>query len=343
MKREKFIDIAKGIATILVIIGHCQYSNSKIVAWLYSFHMPLFFMINGYFIKNSVEHLSLEEFTKRKSKQILVPYLIFSIPIYISYIAKKIIKYNFISTDDAVKKFVGIFVASRGTNFDIELWFLVVLFIADILTFIILKNIFNNKKIKDKNIVIAVLSIIIYSVGLIITNVAKGYNFVWDLDIVPLCTSFILMGYILSAINKKKEIFSNKILCIIMLIINLIFAYLNYKICGKSDIYGSNLGNGLFYFVAAISGSIFTLQISKFIGKNKILETIGKHSLTYYALQGCLALPISKMICLKLFNIVNFNNDFLLCILIILLSIIILEIFSKILEKLMPKIFSKGN
>lgn len=303
--------------------------------------MPLFFMINGYFIKNSIEHLSLEEFTKRKSKQILVPYLIFSIPIYICYIVKNIIEYNFISTDDAVKKFIGIFVASRGTNFDIELWFFVVLFIADILTFIILKNIFNNKKIKDKNIVIAVLSIIIYIVGVIITNATKGYHFVWDLDIVPLCTSFILMGYTLSAINKKKEIFSNKILCIIMLLINLIFAYLNYKICGKSDIYGSNLGNGLFYFVAAISGSIFTLQISKLIEKNEILETIGKHSLTYYALQGRIALPISEMICLKLFKIINFNNDFLLCLLIIILAIIILEILSKIMEKIMPKIFCK--
>ena len=88
MKREKFIDIAKGIATILVIIGHCKYSNSKIIAWIYSFHMPLFFMINGYFIKNSIEHLSLEEFTKRKSKQIVVPYLIFNTNIYLLYCKK---------------------------------------------------------------------------------------------------------------------------------------------------------------------------------------------------------------------------------------------------------------
>ena len=126
-----------------------------------------------------------------------------------------------------------------------------------------------------------------------------------------------------------------------MLIINLIFAYLNYKICGKSDIYGSNLGNGLFYLLAAISGSIFTLQISKFIGKNKILETIGKHSLTYYALQGSLVLPISKVIIKKFFEMINISNNFLLCIFIIMLTMIILEISSKILEKLMPKVFIK--
>ncbi|UTY38328.1 hypothetical protein NMU03_11665 [Allocoprobacillus halotolerans] len=42
-QRIKYIDIAKGIATLLVIIGHLSYTPPGIKAWLYTFHIPLFF------------------------------------------------------------------------------------------------------------------------------------------------------------------------------------------------------------------------------------------------------------------------------------------------------------
>lgn len=52
MKREKYIDIAKGIAIISVVSGHILIYNiygfndvwneSPLVKFIYSFHMPLF-------------------------------------------------------------------------------------------------------------------------------------------------------------------------------------------------------------------------------------------------------------------------------------------------------------
>ena len=46
--RLHYIDIAKGMAMLLVIIGHCSYSEKILVGWLYSFHMPLFFALSGF-------------------------------------------------------------------------------------------------------------------------------------------------------------------------------------------------------------------------------------------------------------------------------------------------------
>lgn len=58
MKEQKdrlvYIDIAKGIAIILVVIGHLlQYNFSGtykhiLFNWIYSFHMPVFMMLSGY-------------------------------------------------------------------------------------------------------------------------------------------------------------------------------------------------------------------------------------------------------------------------------------------------------
>ncbi len=342
MKREKYIDIAKGIAAILVIVGHCEFTNETILTWIYSFHMPLFFMINGFFIKNSIKNLSFKDYTKKKVKTILVPYLILSIPLYITYILKAK-KYNKLYIGNAIKKFLGIFLVYRDTILDIGMWFLVTLFISDILVYIILKSIFNSKKIKEKNknLVITTITLIIFTIGVIITTYVKKKVLIWNLDIAPVCTSFILMGYILSVINEKKDILSNKFLCILMFLINIIFTYLNYKICGHSDIFHSNLGNGFYYLLGAVSGSIFILQISKFIGKNKILETIGKHSMIFFALQITMALPIARRITIITSYVFNFDNSFVLCIMITIICSIVLELFSRILEKLMPRIFCK--
>lgn len=71
-KRIQWIDIAKGIGIILVLIGHISL-NKKINNFIYSFHMPLFFILSGYLYKNK------ENYVKKKTKTILVPYFIVSI------------------------------------------------------------------------------------------------------------------------------------------------------------------------------------------------------------------------------------------------------------------------
>ena len=46
-QRIQYIDIAKGIGILLVVIGHCINSLSFLGKWIWSFHMPLFFVISG--------------------------------------------------------------------------------------------------------------------------------------------------------------------------------------------------------------------------------------------------------------------------------------------------------
>lgn len=77
MNRVKYLDVAKGITIILVIIGHCLplYTTDLTDAlfnFIYSFHMPLFFLISGYFYKPGKLDLG------RKAKQLLLPYFIIS-------------------------------------------------------------------------------------------------------------------------------------------------------------------------------------------------------------------------------------------------------------------------
>lgn len=49
-QREKSFDIAKGIGMLAVVLGHMSIP-AKMGDFIFSFHMPLFFLINGYFFK----------------------------------------------------------------------------------------------------------------------------------------------------------------------------------------------------------------------------------------------------------------------------------------------------
>lgn len=53
-QRLDYIDAAKAIAIILVIIGHCYWVGAvpRLRNIIYSFHMPLFFVVSGFSLSN---------------------------------------------------------------------------------------------------------------------------------------------------------------------------------------------------------------------------------------------------------------------------------------------------
>lgn len=69
-KRIDWIDIAKGIGIISVILGHLR-TPLYISEMIFSFHMPLFFVISGYFYKER----KLKNFIFLKYKSLILPYI----------------------------------------------------------------------------------------------------------------------------------------------------------------------------------------------------------------------------------------------------------------------------
>lgn len=77
MKRNTVISIAKGLAIILMVMGHAE-APELITNFIYTFHMPLFFIAAGYFF--SRKYLSQPwQFISRRVKGLYVPFLKWSI------------------------------------------------------------------------------------------------------------------------------------------------------------------------------------------------------------------------------------------------------------------------
>lgn len=106
-KRLEYYDIAKFIAIVTVIYGHCiqHYLDQNplqnpVYLLIYSFHMPLFMIISGFFSNNSLK-LDFKPFIQKKSLQLLLPYACWQVlSIIIKFIlgdvnAESIIRYDF--------------------------------------------------------------------------------------------------------------------------------------------------------------------------------------------------------------------------------------------------------
>ena len=88
--RRSELDICKGIAIICVVLGHVvtSYRNSGLLTeatlfnfactFVYSFHMPLFFLISGY-LSTMSRSGGFKEDIGKKVISYGIPYLIFSI------------------------------------------------------------------------------------------------------------------------------------------------------------------------------------------------------------------------------------------------------------------------
>lgn len=77
------LDFFKGIAIILVVVGHViqrnwegALDNHPVYTWIYSFHMPLFFFISGYLINHTFGKKDIGSCLKKKVLALLLPYFV---------------------------------------------------------------------------------------------------------------------------------------------------------------------------------------------------------------------------------------------------------------------------
>ncbi len=185
--RNVHIDLMKGIGIMLVVFAH-TYSDSGAI---YLFHMPLFFMLSGAVLVYAKHGYSLS----RRFKGIMVPYFIFSL-LWFAY--WWLIESRLRPMHDAplfpgalgtlnvkVQQFVNIFVAtSSGEAFmyNVVLWFLPCLFVADWLYAILRK--------RKHSWVYVTVSAILYYVAF-----AKLPALPWCLNLAVLSVSLLFIGH----------------------------------------------------------------------------------------------------------------------------------------------------
>ena len=82
--RLAYIDIAKGILIILVVIGHTikgsVFVTKAMIQIINAFHMPAFFIISG-FLANEAKLIDQKfwGYVKKRAIRLLIPYVVFEV------------------------------------------------------------------------------------------------------------------------------------------------------------------------------------------------------------------------------------------------------------------------
>ena len=135
-KRDLSLDIARGIAIILVVIGHSTYVPPTINIGISTFHLPAFFVISGWLMFEKKEYaLPLKKVFISKIRNIFIPYIWFSIFTLLVDILQ-VIRGRF--TLDLLIGHTIQTVILEGYS---VMWFLPVLFFAELIVILLLKAI----------------------------------------------------------------------------------------------------------------------------------------------------------------------------------------------------------
>lgn len=253
-ERLEWLDMARGISIISIILGHI-YATNVVKIWICSFHVPLFFIISGCLIKYK-SHNDLKKTIITRVRTVLLPYILFGI-IYILI--------EFILTDFDILILVNDIkhlMMFRGVG---ALWYLPTFFIAECL-FIALKNILK------KEIIVLATCITLFVLCLSLPYIYYTYE-VLMLVRVSVGVLFISFGYYLFEYIKRTSISYAWIG--VMLFLNIVLSNVN----GLVDLYSIELKNVFLYIANAILGAGGCLFLCKKLKCNRHLKWMGTNSL----------------------------------------------------------------
>jgi polysaccharide biosynthesis protein PslL len=260
-KRIEYLDIAKGIGILLVVLGHNDFEVISLFVQrlIYSFHMPLFFFLSGYFISASVPFF---DFFKKRFHALIKPFFFTIFLIYFTSVSFEKMGFNTAITR-TVKSLYG-----SGHYLDwVQLWFLPHLFAVSLYAFLFITLV---SRLRNRwvtwGVLLATLAIAVPFLNIFypfpLSIFGKDYE-LWglplSLDLVLATGFFFILGHEVRQVTSEKT-FDNWLLLIatgaIVLLLNILFPY---EIDFNIRLYESFLVNT----TEAILGILFILALAR--------------------------------------------------------------------------------
>ena len=269
-KRVEYFDIAKGIGMICIIMGHL--GIGRVNSFVFTFHVPLFFLISGYFLN---DHTGIREFVVKKTRQLIIPYIVTCICIIFGVTAWDIVKNN--TFENVVYNVKTYTIASFFGSGTIEYtepfyvkqigaaWFLLALFFALLIVRTLMEYQFGG-------IAIFAIAYIGY----------KTTDILWlpfSIQAGMTASLFVYIGFL----AKKYDVFAKKLSTAVLSITSAVWLWCIIY-CGRLYMVRNYYENGLLDVLGALAGSYIVIILSKTLEKKTkwcagILKFFGVNSL----------------------------------------------------------------
>lgn len=297
------IDIARFFAIVLVFYGHLveqfmdvwadQLSYIDAAAgdhykWVYSFHMPAFFLLAGVVFNSRHLHERIDAHLKRRWTGRLLPYLVFSaVPALVSLVVT-----GWFPTAD-LSSWTGYLWATIDTlrgvpSFAIPLWFLVALVSVEIFHYIVGRWITTTPRM-------LVAIVVAYVVGVYLNRWIQFFPqwTFWLINLVPLGYAFYLSGIVLRRSGALERNYPRWQLALaaLALILGVTFTYdLNQGPFGLGFdaviVVAGAVGHIGLFPLTAFMGTGLLLVVAKLVPQWRWLQYLGEITITIYGLHA---------------------------------------------------------
>jgi fucose 4-O-acetylase-like acetyltransferase len=256
LDRVKWIDFAKGITILLVILGHTVGGIMR--GMIFSFHMPFFFILSGITFKYSENGEMFIKKAQRAFRHLIIPVIV------LYFMSTLIFDINYFDTFlniESVKKFlqerVLVAVFSSGSQVSVlgaeipalgMTWFLIVLYIG--------RTLFDYLNLKYENRKLAIICLILSVIGIMISKIQ------WlplSFDIALAVLPFFVIGKNFNLFDVENNAFFKMIFSFCVWLILFVLIYLSTHTymelaCRRYTLFP-------LCYIVAVSG---TLMISEF-------------------------------------------------------------------------------
>lgn len=268
---------ARGIGILLVLIGHAVSPDSYLGMTIYSFHMPLFFLLSGIFA-GTYEKYKFSDFFKKQTKHVMFPYLIMLgfgiiVNLCVPQWRTKLTGENFLETFLHCNPYYWKTTAA--------LWFLVALFWTQLIFY------FYHKYILSKNDKLVITFLVAFgfyaAIYAFVLEQKLGFTYLFQFKSTLMALQYYTIGYLMrNEIKSFSMDKSHKLNWIIMLIcILLTFGYAA-RWNGNVNLGGNWYNDSFKYIIYSMTGCVGTIAIGKILEKSKVLVFLGKESMTLY-------------------------------------------------------------
>lgn len=308
--RLGWIDSLKGIGIMLVVFAHHSLPVA-IDAYIFSFHMPLFFFISGYLFDFGKHAANAAGFVKKRFRSLIVPYFCFALLTCLFYFLLDIgyqpgvTNIEFFNSSPADNVYSILYALGPLISYNPPLWFLTCLFVTEILFYGFAKKYYGETE---------KLVLLLTAAG-VIGYLYSGYvsfRLPWNADVALTAVVFYGAGNLFrkftgpekqkpeekSGVGSDQQSGSRfrrgffqtgKLLPGILILANLLYIVylLQFPVAEEINVMNMNVlkyGDFSSYYLLAFSGIFTFVYLSKNIGSSKVLEYYGRNSLIVLAL-----------------------------------------------------------
>ncbi len=289
-KRIEYLDVSKGIAILLVCVGHAISNQQNVrdidlpilLRLISQFHMPLFFVISGYLFSD--KHIDTPiKATIHKIKAYYVPFVVYNLIFLLFhnlFAALQLVNEQFNGGPYTWKQYAYRFtmvITGHRQSFGGAMWFLGSLLIISVL--FIWSNYFIKKIIPEKY---QQLCVCIFVLCCVLVGISGKCPTSFKLNVSLYSMLFFYLGYLYKKLRWNSFLVKYKTIVLLISVVgSIVIAYLS-----PVGIESKYYGNFTLFTISAVLGTLMIFMAAQYplVEKSRVLKLLGEKSLDIMSL-----------------------------------------------------------